>query len=186
MGLFLKNKFSKKTIKSWQTALTESPILGKITEVIYRRNGAKQIFMKEKFSRWMQSAQVKFTRFMQGRNGVDDLSKFLNTAVLVILIISCFVFNEILFPAALVLMGYNYFRIFSKNVPKRYEENQRFRNFRYDFAVKRDRRKKEWEQRKIYRFFRCPMCKQRVRVPKGRGKICITCPKCKAEFVKKS
>ena len=46
--------------------------------------------------------------------------------------------------------------------------------------------KKRWAQRSTYRFFKCPQCKQTVRVPKGRGKICITCPKCKTEFIKKS
>ena len=45
---------------------------------------------------------------------------------------------------------------------------------------------KRWAQRSTYRFFKCPQCKQTVRVPKGRGKICITCPKCKTEFIKKS
>ena len=46
--------------------------------------------------------------------------------------------------------------------------------------------KKRWAQRGTYRFFKCPQCRQTVRVPKGRGKICITCPKCKTEFIKKS
>jgi uncharacterized paraquat-inducible protein A len=52
--------------------------------------------------------------------------------------------------------------------------------------VKKDRRKKEWAQRKTYAFFRCPKCRQRVRVPKGRGRICITCPKCRTEFTRRS
>ena len=43
--------------------------------------------------------------------------------------------------------------------------------------------KKRWAQRGTYRFFKCPQCRQIVRVPKGRGKICITCPKCKTEFM---
>ena len=128
----------------------------------------------------------KFMRFMQGRNGVDQLGKTLNTVTLVLLIISMFTRWTILYVIALVLMVYTYFRIFSKNIPKRYAENQKFCNWRYDMAIKKNKRKQEWEQRKIYRFFRCPMCKQKVRVPKGRGKICITCPKCRQEFVKRS
>ena len=128
----------------------------------------------------------KFMRFMQGRNGVDQLGKTLNTVTLVLLIISMFTRWTILYIIALVLMVYTYFRIFSKNTPKRYAENQKFCNWRYDMAIKKNKKRQEWEQRKIYRFFRCPMCKQKVRVPKGRGKICITCPKCRQEFVKRS
>ena len=128
----------------------------------------------------------KFMRFMQGRNGVDDLSKALNITVLVLLVISIFTGWNVLYIVALALMGYMYFRIFSKNIPKRYAENQKYRNFRYDATIKWNNKKKEWAQRKIYRFDRCPMCRQKVRVPRGRGRICITCPKCRTEFVKKS
>lgn len=128
----------------------------------------------------------KFMRFMQGRNGVDQLAKTLNTITLVLLLLSIFSGWMLLYILALGLMVYTYFRIFSKNIPKRYAENQKFCNWRYDMAIRKNKKKQEWQQRKIYRFFRCPMCKQKVRVPKGRGKICITCPKCRAEFVKRS
>ena len=127
-----------------------------------------------------------FRRFMIGRNGVDQLSQFLNIVVLIILALSLFIKWKPLYWIGIGLLIYMYFRIFSKNTPKRYAENQKFCNLRYDFAIKRNKMKKEWEQRKIYRFFRCPMCNQKVRVPKGRGKIAITCPKCREEFVKRS
>ncbi|MBQ8627627.1 MAG: hypothetical protein IJ419_15910 [Agathobacter sp.] len=128
----------------------------------------------------------KFMRFMQGRNGVDELSKALNVIILVLLVISLFTGWGILYAIALLLMIYMYFRVFSKNIPKRYAENQKYRNLRYDMTIKWNNKKKEWAQRKIYRFYRCPMCRQKVRVPKGRGRICITCPKCRTEFVKRS
>ena len=48
------------------------------------------------------------------------------------------------------------------------------------------RKKKYFEQRKIYKFYKCPMCKQEGRVPRGHGKICITCPKCREEFIRRS
>ena len=130
--------------------------------------------------------KMKFERFMQGRNGVDQFSQFLNVIVMTLLIVSIFIRWTPIYWAGLALLFYMYFRIFSKNISKRSMENQKFCNMRYDFNVKLNKWKKEWEQRKIYRFFRCPMCHQKVRVPKGRGKICITCPKCKTEFVKKS
>lgn len=134
----------------------------------------------------LNNLRAKFMRFMQGRNGVDQLSQFLNVIVIILLLVSIFTKSVILDWIPMVLFVYMYFRIFSKNIPKRSMENQKFCNMRYDFAIKKNKMKKEWEQRKIYRFYRCPMCKQRVRVPKGRGKICITCPKCKEEFVRRS
>ena len=135
---------------------------------------------------WLQRIREKFMRFMQGRNGVDQLGKTLNTVTLILLLISMFTRWTVVYIIAMALMIYTYFRIFSKNIPKRYAENQKFCNWRYDMAIKKNKKKQEWEQRKIYSFFRCPMCKQKVRVPKGRGKICITCPKCRQEFVRRS
>ena len=128
----------------------------------------------------------KFMRFMQGRNGFDQFSMFLNKVVWVVLILSIFIRKTPIYYFGLALMIYMYFRVFSKNISKRYAENQKFCNLHYDLAIKWDKWKREWQQRKIYRFYRCPICNQKVRVPKGRGKICITCPKCKAEFIKKS
>ena len=122
---------------------------------------------------------------MAGRYGVDELSKFLNI-VLVLLVLSIFIRSGILYLLALGILIYSYFRMFSRNISKRYEENQKFVNFRYRNVVKWNNFKKRFAQRKEYRFYHCPQCKQTVRVPRGRGKICITCPKCRTEFVKKS
>lgn len=123
---------------------------------------------------------------MAGRYGVDELSKFLNIVLLVLLVLSIFIRSGILYLLALGILIYSYFRMFSRNISKRYEENQKFVNFRYRNVVKWNNFKKRFAQRKEYRFYRCPQCKQTVRVPRGRGKICITCPKCRTEFVKKS
>ena len=134
----------------------------------------------------MNRFREKLMRFMQGRNGFDQFSQFLNMVVLVIFVLSLFIKWAPLYYMGIAVLIYMYFRVFSKNIPKRYAENQKFCNMRYDFSIKKNKMKKEWEQRKIYRFYRCPMCKQKVRVPKGRGKICITCPKCREEFVRRS
>ena len=134
----------------------------------------------------------KFNKFMQGRYGVDELSRFTMGAALVLIILTMFItmFNrnlgsifDFLGIAAIV---YAYFRIFSRNIQQRYAENQKYLNWRYGFAVRRNKRKVHWEQRKIYRFYKCPQCRQKVRVPKGKGKVAITCPKCRMEFVRKS
>lgn len=133
----------------------------------------------------------KLQRFMMGRYGADELGRALNIVALVLFILSSFfakipMLYSLLYWGGLALLIYNLFRMFSKNVSKRYEENQKYRTFRYRLVTKWDAKKKRFEQRKIYRFYKCPGCKQQVRVPKGRGKICITCPRCKNEFIKRS
>lgn len=124
--------------------------------------------------------------FMTGRYGADQLSRVYLGITMACLVISLFTKWQIFYMIGIVLLVYTYFRIFSKNISKRYEENQKFLNWRYQLAVKRNRRKTQWEQRKIYRYFKCPGCKQKVRIPKGKGKVAITCPKCHMEFIRKS
>ena len=132
----------------------------------------------------------KLRQFMIGRYGVDDLSRAQIIVSMVLLLVSTFLSAffrvNILYWLGLALLIYSYFRILSRNVSKRYEENQRYLNAKYRAVVKKNNLKQRWAQRSTYRFFKCPQCKQTVRVPKGRGKICITCPKCKTEFIKKS
>lgn len=136
---------------------------------------------KERFS-----MKQKLQRFMAGRYGADQLSRILLGASIVCCVISLFSRLNLFYLLAIGLLAYTYFRMFSRNISKRYNENQRFLNWKYRLVVKKDRKKKEFSQRKEYRFFRCPKCRQKVRVPRGKGKICISCPKCKEEFIKRS
>ena len=128
----------------------------------------------------------KFYQFMSGRNGVDDLARMHSWMVWVLLILGIFTRLGIFSLLALVLIVYMYFRVFSRNTSKRYEENQKYLNFKYNRTVSWNRFKKHLAQRKDYRFYKCPMCKQEVRVPKGHGKIEITCPKCREQFIRRS
>lgn len=123
---------------------------------------------------------------MMGRYGADQLGQVYMGISMALLIISLFTGWDILYVAALGLMIYEYYRMMSRQVEKRYAENQKFATWRYQLAIQKNKRKEQWKQRKIYHFYKCPSCRQKVRVPKGKGKICITCPKCKTEFIKKS
>ena len=142
--------------------------------------------MKQKIQSMMYRLNTKMQQFMVGRYGADELGRFISVSTLVCLLVSLFTKWGILYWIGLFLIFYTYFRMFSKNVSKRYQENQKFLTLRYKAVAKWSIMKKHFLERKIYRFYKCPQCKQKVRVPKGRGKICITCPKCRAEFVKKS
>ena len=142
--------------------------------------------MKQKIQSMMYRLNTKMQQFMVGRYGADELGRFISVSTLVCLLVSLFTKWGILYWIGLFLIFYTYFRMFSKNVSKRYQENQKFLTLRYKTVAKWSIMKKHFLERKIYRFYKCPQCKQKVRVPKGRGKICITCPKCRTEFVKKS
>ncbi len=132
------------------------------------------------------SFRDRIANWMSGRNGMDDLARFESGFVAALLVVSLFSRWGLLYVVALAVMIHMYFRMFSKNVGKRYEENQKYLNFRYQTVVWWNKKKKHFAQRKMYRFFRCPNCKQEVRVPRGHGRICITCPKCRTEFIKRT
>ena len=117
----------------------------------------------------------KFIRFMQGRYGVDQLSKFLLVIGLIVVIVSALLGNR---PIALILylvgwffVIYCYFRVFSRNVSKRYSENQTFLAKTYGIRNFFQKQKNIWKQRKVYHIYTCPSCKQKIRIPSGKGKI---------------
>lgn len=128
----------------------------------------------------------KFRKFMIGRYGVDLLSKFMLGTAVVLLVFAMGFRNNFLNTLACLLVLLCYFRMFSRNYQKRAEENQKFLELKGKAATFLKREKEYFEQRKKHHIYKCPSCKQKIRVPKGKGKICITCPKCHTEFIKKS
>lgn len=128
----------------------------------------------------------KLQQFMAGRYGVDQFARFLNFFVIILLVVSMLTRQGILYLLALALMVYSYFRIFSRNRAKRYAENavylQKTAKLRNHFATfSRDMR-----TRRTHHIYRCPDCRQKIRIPKGKGRIAVCCPKCSTEFIKKS
>lgn len=128
----------------------------------------------------------KFYRFMQGRYGNDELSKFLVGVSMVLIILNLLTKNGIFNLLFWVCLIYSYFRMFSKNYSARYAENQKYLALKNKWSYKWENHKRMREQKKIYHIYNCPYCKQKIRIPKGKGSIIITCPKCKQEFGKRS
>ena len=128
----------------------------------------------------------KFYRFMQGRYGSDELSKFLTGLGMVLIILNLLTRSRIFNLLFWVCLFYSYFRMFSKNYSARYAENQKFIALKNQLKYKWEKNKNLREQKKIYHIYNCPYCKQKIRIPKGKGTIIITCPKCKQEFGKRS
>lgn len=131
----------------------------------------------------------KFAQFMAGRYGVDEFSRFLSVAALIVLLISMVaggIAQMLLFLAALAALVFSYIRMFSKNLNRRRSENTKYLAFRRKIADRLMLRRDMWRQRKEYKFFNCPSCGATLRVPKGKGKIRIVCRKCGTAFEKKT
>ncbi len=132
----------------------------------------------------------KLIRFMQGRYGVDSFSKFMLISGLVVVMLSSFLSGNILgvicYVAGWFLVIFCYFRMFSRNITKRYAENQTFLAKTYKIRSFFQGQKNVWKLRKTHHIYKCPNCKQKIRIPRGKGKIEIRCPKCSTTFIKKS
>ena len=122
---------------------------------------------------------------MSGRYGFDRFCGFLSFCSLLLVVLGA-LFSPLLYWLGLGALGYCYFRMLSRNTRKRYQENLKYLALESKvtgwFATRRTR----FRQRKQYHYYRCPHCRQQLRVPRGRGKISITCPKCGTQFIKKS
>lgn len=131
-----------------------------------------------RFALWLRKLGGKIKSFALGRYGTDQLSMCMLCVSLVLTVVTGFVSATgvwcALMAASYTLMILAILRILSRNTYRRYEENRRFLQL---FDRVKDRH---------HRYYNCPRCRQRVRVPRGKGKISITCPKCREKFVKKT
>lgn len=128
----------------------------------------------------------RFYRFMQGRYGQDAFSRFLLGALVVCLLLNILIRSNLLSIFAWGLLFYSYFRMFSKNHAARYAENQRYLNATARFRSWLEQQKKLSGERKYHHIYVCPQCRQKIRIPKGKGRIMVRCPKCGHEFQKRS
>ena len=138
----------------------------------------------------------RLRRFMEGRYGADGLNRFLTVCGWVLLL-SGFVLSGIDSRAAVIIgsvlvalswafLILSLFRTLSRKTSQRAAENYKYFVYRHKVLGWFRQWKNRWQDRKTHRYFRCPQCQATVRVPKGKGKIRITCPKCKNTFIKKS
>jgi len=131
----------------------------------------------------------KFAKFMYGRYGMDELSKFLTYVGLILLVLSVFLGQTVRTVAlvlAILTIGATYYRTFSKSYEKRRAENAKYLNWKNPIREHLRLRRDMWKQRKEFKFFKCPSCKAILRVPKGKGKVRVVCKKCGTAFEKKT
>lgn len=120
----------------------------------------------------------KIARFMYGRYGVDQFSKFLMTAAMILMFINLFVrsaFINIVVWAGIIFV---YYRMFSRNHYRCAAQNQ--------WYLAQVRKIRCYKDIRTHHIYTCKSCKQKIRIPRGKGKIMIRCPKCGFEFIKRS
>lgn len=135
---------------------------------------------------FFQRLRDSAVRFFQGRYGIDNLSYALVIASCVLTLLGSLLHLGLFRLLSTVLLLYTLYRMCSRNFYKRRQElgtylrlTQKVRSF---FALKL----RMYRERKEKKYFQCPNCKTYLSVPKGKGKIRITCRKCSHQFVKKS
>ena len=147
-----------------------------------------------------------FANLMRGRYGNDNLNRFLLIVSLILIIADMFVRRRLLYMLAVLILIYVYCRMFSRNINARYRENQKFLQFTAKFRRSGRSghgnasygggqygnaenagwgRKARPAKDRDHKIFKCPVCGEKLRVPKGAGKISITCPHCGEKFIKK-
>ena len=144
-----------------------------------------------------KNLRYRFAVFMQGRYGSDQLSRFLSIVVILLIILEWVCNRFLAFPGVMafvriagfvnaVLLFIIYFRTFSRNIPRRYYENQRFLSLQGKISSFFGKSRRSAGQRIEYHIYKCPQCSQKIRIPRGKGRIMVRCPKCGTEFMKQS
>lgn len=142
---------------------------------------------------FFQNIRNALIRFMYGRNGMDHLNQALFWVYIGLWVVSGLILPllkleklaGILNIAMYVVMVCLFFRTFSKNLYKRREENQKWINWWWK-VKNRSAGAKARHADKDHKYFTCKSCKTICRVPVGKGKIIITCPKCGAQIQAKT
>ena len=129
---------------------------------------------------------IRLSRFFYGRNGYDNLAKSCNLLAILLLVINIFAQNMIIYFIWVALFGYSVFRVYSKNIPKRYAENQKYLKMTELPRKYIKLMGMQWRDRSVSRYYICKSCHQQIRVPKGKGRIEIRCPKCGERFIKRT
>ncbi len=126
-------------------------------------------------------------RFMMGRYGNDQLNRFLFGLTMVFVVLQFLTRNRVTYYLALLCLILGYLRMLSRNHQARYAENMKYLSIRDSLlGVFRRKPGRSAADRKNFHIYRCPRCKQKIRIPRGKGKVRISCPKCGNTFIKKS
>ena len=124
----------------------------------------------------------RLEKFMYGRYGVDKLGIALLGCALALMLVNSFLHSLFIYLLEIFLLGYHFFRAFSREIGKRYQENEKFLGFWKKITSFIKLRKAMWRDRKSHVYTKCPACKINIRLPKRTGAHKVNCPKCHTTF----
>lgn len=127
-----------------------------------------------------------FRGFMSGRYGSDQLSMTLLIGGLILSLISSFVGSLLLSYVGMAAYIWALFRTMSRNIEKRRAENAKFVDFKSGFKSSVSQFFTRLKNIKKFKYFRCPECKSRLRLPRKVGEVTVTCGKCRHQFKQKA
>lgn len=128
----------------------------------------------------------KLMFYMKGRYGYDELSKILILVGLVLSVFSNFTGGFLLNMLALASIAFGGLRVLSKEKGNRRKELQQYMKWKQSVLSRYRKYRNRWIQRKAFKITKCPSCKQKIRIPRGRKKVRVTCPSCQNKFIKKT
>ena len=130
------------------------------------------------------------TRVMAGRNGVDRLGRFLSVVTVIFLLLSLLAgrsgAGSLFWVLGVVCFLLGLFRSFSRNLQRRRAENEAYIRLEEKVLGRFRGARERFRQRKDYRFFQCPSCRTWLRVPRGKGRVQVTCRQCGERFTRKT
>ncbi|MBR6535562.1 MAG: hypothetical protein IKT65_08275 [Clostridia bacterium] len=129
-----------------------------------------------------RSFYERIARFMYGRNGSDDMCRGILILCAVLIVVNLFFRSFIISAIELALIAYATFRMLSKNVVKRRQENQKYKSFENKIKQYFLQLKNRFRDRKTHVYRKCPACKSTLRLPKVKGSHSVNCPRCKKSF----
>ena len=128
------------------------------------------------------SFRERIARFMVGRYGIDRLYYFLLAICFILILINLFASSFVISLIESVIFSYAIFRVLSRNVYKRQQENEKFVKLTEKPRCFFNLQKCKMRDKKTHVYKKCPSCKNNLRLPREKGKHTVVCPCCKHRF----
>lgn len=152
------------------------------------RKPRKWIRMEATMGNFLNDLKYRLRQWAAERYGNDELNRFLYFATIVFIVISFFGWLwrplQFFYYLALISLIFSIFRFSSRNKSARLKERDFYFRAKNKFLGFFNLQKRRWTERKTHVFYTCPTCKTTIRVPRGKGRIEISCPKCRTRFIK--